>query len=769
MTDNISTSKQIESTDDSASHPYRLLVGRFRRSLRLTRRREAPRINRRHISSITLCVWYHSLAIFLFFASAVWPSVAQAVESDLPPFDPGEPAEVEVLGEHESDLFQPGIKLFMDRGYVLKGAPDELLGQSFVRAGIMNLGFRCTKAGVVTLLTPDPAQTGADSLSKVLGARGFVRVAGPAFQLFGTEEFNQVLAYQKKLEPGEEFRLGKWAVLVGPRVAESWRVPPPKPWTENDGERLYNGIRLPKEWPPRSLEPGSNDPMPVPYLEHPPKVIPIDVGRQLFVDDFLIESTDLKRAFYQAQKYEGNPILFPETELEINSPKNAIASPKSGGVWWDPAQKVFRMWYEAGWIHTICHATSKDGIHWTRGDLDIQPGTNRILDPAITPDSWAVFPDYDSKDPASRWKMYLRPPGGDQPGLSMVSPDGIHWSKPVESGITGDRSTMFYNPFRKKWVYSLRSNVRGRSRHYWEWDDFLAGAKWDDYRAGVSGTTPVFWAGADRLDPPDPDIGVPPQLYNLDAVAYESILLGIYEMHLGPDNAVCAHTGMPKVTELNLAYSRDGFHWARPDRRPFIPASRSDVWDRGYVQSVGGLCVVQGDRLWFYYAGFQGDASRADRHWLENGMYARGSTGIAFLRRDGFASMDAGETPGVLTTRPVTFHGSQLFVNIDAPQGELRVEILDGSGNVIAPFSKENCEPVRGDSTKHLVRWKEDLSALVGKPVKFRFHLTNGKLFAFWVSPDKSGASNGYVAAGGPEFSSYKDTTIISNQPNSRR
>ena len=43
-------------------------------------------------------------------------------------------------------------------------------------------------------------------------------------------------------------------------------------------------------------------------------------------------------------------------------------------------------------------------------------------------------------------------------------------------------------------------------------------------------------------------------------------------------------SGLPKITELNLAYSRDGFHWDRPDRRAFIAASRADTWDRGYVQ-----------------------------------------------------------------------------------------------------------------------------------------------------------------------------------------
>ncbi len=57
------------------------------------------------------------------------------------------------------------------------------------------------------------------------------------------------------------------------------------------GEVLYNGIVLPREWPPRLVDfPTSVDKEPVipPYLVSPPAVIPIDVGRQLLVDDFLI-------------------------------------------------------------------------------------------------------------------------------------------------------------------------------------------------------------------------------------------------------------------------------------------------------------------------------------------------------------------------------------------------------------------------------------------------------------------------------------------------
>ena len=47
--------------------------------------------------------------------------------------------------------------------------------------------------------------------------------------------------------------------------------------------------------------------------------------------------------------------------------------------------------------------------------------------------------------------------------------------------------------------------------------------------------------------------------------------------------------------------------------------------------------------------------------------------------------------------------------------------------------------------------------ALAGKPVKFRFHVAWGALYAFWVTPDEKGTSYGYVGAGGPAFGGVRD------------
>jgi hypothetical protein len=50
-----------------------------------------------------------------------------------------------------------------------------------------------------------------------------------------------------------------------------------------------------------------------------------------------------------------------------------------------------------------------------------------------------------------------------------------------------------------------------------------------------------------------------------------------------------------------------------------------------------------------------------------------------------------------------------------------------------------------------------DLAKVSGEPVRFRFHLTRGRLYAFWVTSSPDGASHGYVAAGGPGFSTIID------------
>ena len=488
-------------------------------------------------------------------------------------------------------------------------------------------------------------------------------------------------------------------------------------------EILYNGIHLPESWPPKDMRFGSYDPMPVPYLESAPEVIPIDTGRQLFVDNFLIEHSDLERKFYQPLKYENNPILEPETKVELNKGICPTAAPFSDGCFYDPNDKLFKLWYMAGWFNGTALATSKDGINWTRPGLNIVPNTNLVMNPGdLRRDGASVWLDHDTKNPEERFKMYayFRQGGiGDKlspyGGILMSSHDGVHWkSGNLVTGVS-DNNTFFYNPFRKKWVFTIRKEGRpippwskplktgnGRARSYWENDSFFeAENKWDGS---------VFWFGADRLDAKrsNYDIGEEPQIYKVDAVGYESILLGLILIHFGPSNEICAKGGFPKLTELQLAFSRDGFHWDRSCRETFIGAhpERKESWERAYIHSVGGVCNIVNDKLYFYYSAFKGDETNRNSNTSWNGMYANASLGLAVLRRDGFASMETSKQ-GFLLTKPVKFSGKYFFINADASRGSIIVEICAKEGNPLPGFTAEDCVAVTSDSTKYHVKWKQ--------------------------------------------------------------
>lgn len=511
----------------------------------------------------------------------------------------------------------------------------------------------------------------------------------------------------------------------------------------------------------------SRTPMPVPYLENSPAVIPIDTGRQLFVDDFLIERTSLTRVFHRPTAHPKNPLLRPETSWETGDVPYAM--PFSDGVWFDPDDRLFKMWYAGNEMWCTCLAISRDGIDWQRPDWGVVPNTNIVLD--VPRDSSTVW--LDPKDPPARFKMIQtlkkklsmrQPLLGEATGtvaftLSyFISPDGIHWQKLAESPVaqaTGDRSTFWRDPFRGTWVYSLRDtewqfDVPGgqkfRTRNFWEHTDPEAGVR------DISGAVP--WCGADDLDPPNPaHPDQPPQLYALDATPYESLMVGQFSVHQGPENEVCAQQGLQKRNQIMLGFSRDGFHWHRPDRRPFVRAQETDgAWDWGNIQSVGGGFCVTENELRFYYSG----RGRWKGFWDGNGM-----TGMAVLRRDGFASLQADGEGGMLLTRPVAFSGAHLIVNLAAPAGRLRCAVLDAAGDKIDGFGLDDCTPVSGDAAKLMVAWPgRNLAELAGRPVRFRFELVSGDLYGFWVSATATGESGGYLAAGGPDYTSGRDLPL---------
>src|SRR5262245_5899498 len=419
--------------------------------------------------------------------------------------------------------------------------------------------------------------------------------------------------------------------------------------------------------------------------------------------------------------------------------------PFSDGVFYDHKARLFKMWYMGGFVGKTCYATSDDGIAWRRPPLDVVPGTNIVG--KGDRDSGTVWLDDDDPDPRQRFKQAVNDNSGSL--LLLTSADGIHWTPRGHAGPIGDRTTFFYNPFRRRWVFSIRGNAADRRvRKYFESDRFET-ARW-------TADEPVMWVGADRRDRPRPEYAVPAQLYNLDCVAYESVLLGLFTIWRGED------TRREKPNDVCIGFSRDGFHWDRSSRAPFLGVSdRVGDWNWANVQSAGGCCLVVGDRLFLYVSGRAGVAGTGDPGVC--------STGLAVLRRDGFASLDPPGrrdvvrrsptiAPNTILTRPVRFAGRCLFVNADLSSGSLRAQIEDVDGRPLAPFTLSECVPVRGDRVASRVVWREadDLARVAGRPVRFRFE-SGGPFYAFWVSRSPRGESGGYVGAGGPAFRGTRD------------
>ena len=495
------------------------------------------------------------------------------------------------------------------------------------------------------------------------------------------------------------------------------------------GETLYNGIVLPDSWPPETKWEdvlAGKVPEEPPYLTEPPAVIPIDVGRQLFVDDFLVQSTTLERRHHRLEYYAGNPLL----------------RGMAGCLWYLPDDKAFKVMIKIPYRSGIKWLYSKDGIHF---DPNNPQTVREVVLPADPKDpggdSMATncLVDLQDPNPQHRYKLaypfLYRPPGRCQYWFRF-SPDGIHWSDAIDSNAdTGDASLSYLNPFRKTVVLSQRHGWgKPRARRYWEGRELGQDPLWHK-----PDKPSPYWLYADKLDEPRADYRLPCQLYDFEAIGYESLMVGWLAIWRGEPG------WRNKPNEICIGYSRDGWHFTRPDRKPFAPVvEQVGKWNYMNVRSIAGSTVIVGDKLYIYVTG--------------RGILA--NSGLGVLRRDGFVSMASGVPGGELVTRPVKFAGSRLFVNLAAPEGELRVEVQDEAGKPLAGYTRDDCLPVRGDKTLLPVRWRqhEDLSALAGKPVRFKFELANGQLYAFWVSADKSGRSDGYVAAGGPGFTGPTDT-----------
>ena len=428
-----------------------------------------------------------------------------------------------------------------------------------------------------------------------------------------------------------------------------------------EAEELYNGIQLPSPWPPKAANYPDQTVLPAPpyYVTNPPAVIPINVGRQLFVDDFLVAQTTLTRTWHPAEYYPTNPILPNDRPWEFGKFETLTqvkqASTFFGGVFYDPSVSLFKMWYAGAEV--LCLATSTDGIQWNKPDLDVVPQSNVVKTNTQPANLANVWLDLHESDPNRRYKGWGTTFNGDYDAvdsfgfLAWFSADGIHWGNPVYQKMGyNDVGAFFYNPFRQVWGFDLRDSPiywpvtdptrlpqNGNRRfRYHEGQDFLGAMNWgtvpEQDMKGLPGEidNSVRWQQTDSFDR---NLDGTTDLYDVQANAYESLMIGGFSVRPGSRDGI-------KLNYISLGFSRDGFTFYRPNRQPFMDVGAWGAWNSGYLHCANGMCVIVGDKLHFYVASRQPPPAGIERQY---------NTGLATLRRDGFASMDAEEDAGAVS------------------------------------------------------------------------------------------------------------------------
>jgi hypothetical protein len=102
------------------------------------------------------------------------------------------------------------------------------------------------------------------------------------------------------------------------------------------------------------------------------------------------------------------------------------------------------------------------------------------------------------------------------------------------------------------------------------------------------------------------------------------------------------------------------------------------------------------------------------------------------LRIDGFVSLHAPLGGGELTTKPLTFTGNRLLLNISTSAGGgARVELQSPDGRPLDGFGLDDCTEIIGDDLAFPVRWRGDLGALAGRPVRLRFVLRDADVYSY--------------------------------------
>ncbi|QDU45694.1 hypothetical protein Mal52_41890 [Symmachiella dynata] len=474
---------------------------------------------------------------------------------------------------------------------------------------------------------------------------------------------------------------------------------------------------------------------------------PVDIGsrREPLVDRALIDSLDGK------------------AQLKLHHPQPREIAITFDQVWEGNASgyptvfqdgDIYRMYYRGhkylidkpplrqAQSEAVCYAESDDGIHWTKPNLGIHkwPGVdddnNIIWMGSPEAHNFAPFKDTNPNcPPEQRYKAI----GGTvtSKGLwTFQSADGIHWERlsdgpVVTKGAFDSHNTAFWDPIHNRYTMYVR---------------FFSEAKFKGLRLiGVCHSKDFAnWSEPVGLEYP----GSPPQqMYTNQILPYyraPHILVGFptryvarplteHVQQLPPLDLrkqlikVYERCGTDLTDGLFMS-SRDGLDFKRWDEAFLRPGPEAEGrWIYGDNYQSYGLFETKSE-----HPGLPNEISMHfdEGAWRNKSRRIRRYT----IRLDGFVSLNAPYAGGQMTTKPLTFTGSQLILNYaTSAAGSLKVELQNADGTPIPGFTLDESAELFGDSTVQVASWKNgaDVSSLAGKPVRLHLELMDGDLYSF--------------------------------------
>lgn len=468
-------------------------------------------------------------------------------------------------------------------------------------------------------------------------------------------------------------------------------------------------------------------------VEFTPAVINVSDNAQLFIDDYIIDNTDLERVFYQAEKTEALEVFKPVTDGSM--PWQGGGSYMYGSVLYDEKEGLYKMWYQ-----TFCganatgsdavqvmanYATSEDGVNWTLPNLGkhdkfyTDTETNILGNYHIQ----TVFLEYDAEgNPHYTMVTHLH----DNAYRTMTSTDGINWTKEkvfLQGTGVYDVVTAEYDEENDRMI-SISKVYRLGSAHRDQWTLFeTADGEWSK-----------LYMSNSLADLVDAQSCYRPESYGMGLYERDGVYIGFNWQYYTPGIGAKGSWNVGTI-EPQLTFSRDlTEEWQRPTRMPIVPLGEKGSIDDGMIFT-SSYAIEVGDEVWLYCGSWDDDHGNSNRN---ANIY------IAKWRLDGFASMSG---TGTLTTKPMTFDGNALRLNANALGGSITVELLDENGASILGES----DPITSDSVDHSVTWNgsSDLSDVTG-PVTVKINAANADIYSFSFA-------NEIAAIGGSNYSDLNE------------